>query len=142
MLPFQHNRVVKLQVMGAVFVAALENGVSSDTEEVQPGRFPQGLRNSLCVRHQPRHGANHQYHDRWETTRRATYVYAGRQRRTWRWNSGDGYEVFRGATFLVRPEQAPVESDIFAKRLSSVPAIAPKTDGRIKRLMRRRSKIR
>jgi len=38
MLPF-NNRVVKLQVTGAVIRSALENGVATAAEEVQPGRF-------------------------------------------------------------------------------------------------------
>src|SRR5207244_8971143 len=54
MLPF-NNRVVKLQVTGAVIRAALENGVATAAEEVQPGRFPQvsGLRYAFDTSRKP-----------------------------------------------------------------------------------------
>src|SRR6266446_6251847 len=54
-LPF-NNRVVKLQVTGAVIRAALENGVSTAAEEVQPGRFPQvsGIRYAFDTSRPPR----------------------------------------------------------------------------------------
>jgi hypothetical protein len=42
--------------------------------------------------------------------------------------------MFRNAPLLIRPEQGPIESDILQKAIASVPAIAPKTDGRIKRV--------
>ncbi len=42
--------------------------------------------------------------------------------------------MFRGATFLIRPEQAQLETDILQKAIAAVPAIAPKLDGRIKRV--------
>jgi hypothetical protein len=46
---------------------------------------------------------------------------------------GDGYEMLRQQKFLVRPEQGPIESEVLLQAISSQPAIAPKTDGRIKR---------
>src|SRR5713101_5434565 len=48
MLPF-NNRLVKLKVTGAVIRAALENGVSTAVEELQPRRFAQvaGIRYSF-----------------------------------------------------------------------------------------------
>lgn len=132
-LPF-NNRVVKLQVTGAVIRAAIENGVSTAAEEVQPGRFPQvsGMRYAFDTSRPP-----HQ--------RITSITIAGKpldERRTYSLatttylavEGGDGYEMLRGATFLVRPEQAPVESDILLKAISSVPAIAPKADGRVKRV--------
>src|SRR5882762_6871170 len=139
MLPF-NNRVVKLQVMGAVIRAALENGVSTAAEEVQPGRFPQvsGIRYAFDTSRPP-----HQ--------RITSITIAGKpldERTTYTLTTttylavefGDGYEMFRGANFLVGPEQAPVESDILLKAIAAVPAIAPKTDGRIKRVDAARDK--
>jgi 5'-nucleotidase len=131
MLPF-NNRVVKLQVSGTVIRAALENGVSTAAEEVQPGRFAQvsGIRYTFDTSRPPRQ-------------RITSITIAGKpldERRTYTLTTttylavegGDGYDMFRGATFLVPPEQAPIESDILLKAIASVPAIAPKTDGRIK----------
>jgi 5'-nucleotidase len=132
-LPF-NNRVVKLQVTGAVIRAAIENGVSTATEETQPGRFPQvaGLRYVFDTSRPPRQRitsitiAGKPLDDR-RTYTLATTTYLAVE-------AGDSYDMLRGVTFLVRPEQAPVESDILLKAISSVPAIAPKTDGRIKRV--------
>jgi hypothetical protein len=42
--------------------------------------------------------------------------------------------MFRKGTLVVRPEQAPSETDILLKAIASVPSIAPKTDGRIHRI--------
>jgi 5'-nucleotidase len=132
-LPF-NNRVVKLQVTGAVIRAAIENGVSTATEEIQPGRFPQvaGIRYAFDTS-RPSHQritsitiAGKPLDDRRMYTL-ATTTYLAVE-------AGDGYDMFRGATFLIRPEQAPIESDILLKAIASVPAIAPKTDGRITRV--------
>jgi 5'-nucleotidase len=49
-------------------------------------------------------------------------------------DAGDGYTMFRNGTLLIPTAQAPIESDILQKAIASVPAIAPKTDGRIKRV--------
>ncbi len=133
MLPF-NNHVVKLKVTGAIIRTALENGVSTAAEELQPGRFAQvsGIRyvfdasrppgrriTSVTIDGKPLDGG------RTYTLATTTYLAV---------EAGDGYEMFRGATFLVRPEQGPIESDVLLKAISSVPAIAPKTDGRIKRV--------
>ncbi len=132
-LPF-NNRVVKLQVTGAVIRAAIENGVSTATEEIQPGRFPQvsGIRYAFDTGRPPRQRITSitvagKALDERRTYTLATTTYLAVE-------AGDGYDMFRGATFLVRPEQAPIESDILLKAIASVPAIAPKTDGRIKRV--------
>jgi 5'-nucleotidase len=132
-LPF-NNHVVKLQVTGALIRAALENGVSHSVEETQPGRFPQvsGIRYAFDTSRQP--GArltsvavNGKPLDDRRTYSLATTTYLAVE-------FGDGYEMFRGATFLIRSEQAQLETDILQKAIAAVPAIAPKVDGRIKRL--------
>ncbi len=132
-LPF-NNRVVKLQVTGAVIRAALENGVSTAAEEVQPGRFPQvsGLRYAFDTSRKP--GArltsvivNGKPLDDRQIYTLATTSYLAVE-------GGDGYEMLRGLTFLIRPEQGPIESDILLRAISSVRSIAPKADGRIKRV--------
>jgi hypothetical protein len=42
--------------------------------------------------------------------------------------------MFRNAKLVIRPEQALTESDLLQKAIASVPSIAPKTDGRTKRI--------
>ena len=114
--------------------AALEHGVATAVEEVQPGRFPQvsGLRytfdttrkpgsrvTSISINGQP-------INDRRMYTLATTNYVAI--------DAGDGYDMFRNAKMLIRPEQGPTESDLLQRAIASVPSIAPKTDGRIKRI--------
>ena len=46
---------------------------------------------------------------------------------------GDGYSMFKGATVKIPPERAPIDVDVVRKALGTR-AIAPKVEGRIKRL--------
>jgi len=133
MLPF-NNRVVKVQVTGAVIRAALEHGVATAVEEEQPGRFPQvsGLRYAFDTSRKPGAritsitiGGRPLDEKRSYTLAATTYLVL---------DAGDGYDMFRGATLLIQPEQAQVESEILQKAITAVPAIAPRTDGRIKRV--------
>lgn len=133
MLPYS-NRVVKLQVTGAVIRAALEHGVGSLGEESQPGRFPQVS------------GLRYEYHASRKPGARITSITVNSKpledRRTYTLattnyiaiDAGDGYSMFRNATVLIPAAQAPIESEILQKAIASVPAIAPKIDGRIKRI--------
>ena len=132
-LPF-NNRVVKLQVTGAVIRAALEHGVATAAEEAQPGPFPQvsGIRYEFDTSRKP--GArllsvtvNGKPLDDRQIYTLATTTYLAVE-------GGDGYEMLRNKTFLIRPEQAPVESDVLLKAIASVRAISPNTDGRLKRI--------
>jgi 5'-nucleotidase len=132
-LPF-NNKVVKIQLSGVLLRAALEHGVGSIGQEAQPGRFPQvsGLRYTYDATRKP--GAritsvlvNGKPLDDKRNYTLATTSYVAL-------DAGDGYEVFRQATVLIRPEQAPQEADILLKAIRRVRAIAPKVDGRVKRL--------
>ena len=132
-LPF-NNKVVKMELTGATIRAALEHGVATAIEEVQPGRFPQvsGLRYVFDTSRKP--GArvtsisiNGQPLDDRRMYTLATTNYLAI-------DAGDGYDMFRNAKLLIRPEQGPMESTLLQKSIASVPSIAPKTDGRIKRI--------
>jgi 5'-nucleotidase len=132
-LPY-NNKVVKMQLSGAVIRAALEHGVASIGQEAQPGRFPQvsGVRYAYDATRKP--GAritsitiNGQPLNDKRTYTLATTTYVALE-------AGDGYDMFRNAPLLIRPEQAPSETDILQKAIASVRAIAPKIDGRIKRV--------
>jgi 5'-nucleotidase len=132
-LPY-NNKVVKMQLSGAVIRAALEHGVASIGQETQPGRFPQvsGLRYAYDASRKP--GAritsitvNGKPLDDKRTYTLATTTYVALE-------AGDAYDMFRNAPLLIRPKQAPSETDILQKAIASVRAIAPKADGRIKRV--------
>jgi hypothetical protein len=49
-------------------------------------------------------------------------------------DGGDGYTMLKGATIIIPPERAPTDSDALQRAISLVRAIAPKLEGRIKRL--------
>jgi 5'-nucleotidase len=132
-LPY-NNKVVKVQLSGAVLREALEHGVASLGVEAQPGRFPQvsGIRfvfdtgrppgkriTSITINGKPLEDS------RTYTLATTSYVAI---------DAGDGYDMFRKGTLVIRPEQAPSETDILLKAIGRVPAIAPKTDGRITRV--------
>lgn len=132
-LPY-NNRVVKLQLTGAVIRAAFEHGVASIGVEAQPGRFPQvsGLRFEYDARRKP--GArvtsitiNGKPLDDKRTYTLATTNYVAI-------DAGDGYDMFRNVPLVTGPEQGPSETDILLKAIASAPSIGPKTDGRIKRV--------
>ena len=131
-LPFK-NKLIKIEVTGATLRAALEHGVSRSAEDAEPGRFPQvsGIQFSfdgsrpagnrvveLTVNGQP--------FDRAKKYSLATTTFTA--------NGGDGYSMFKGLPVLLSPEKAPIDSDALQRAISSVAAIAPKVQGRIKRL--------
>jgi 5'-nucleotidase len=133
MLPF-NNRVVKIEVTGAQMRAALENGLSTVAEEVQPGRFPQvsGIRYVFDASHPPGSRltsvtVNGKPLDDQKIYTLATTSYLAVE-------GGDGYQMLRNLKFLIRPEQNFSESDLLLRAISSQRAIAPKIDGRIKRM--------
>ena len=49
-------------------------------------------------------------------------------------DGGDGYSMLKGARLLIPREQAPFDSDVLRAAIAAKKVIAPKTDGRIKRL--------
>jgi 5'-nucleotidase len=132
-LPF-NNRVVKVQITGAVLRAALENGLSTVAEEAQPGRFPQvsGIRysfdasrpsgarlTSVTVNGKPL------LDDAIFTMATTTYLAV---------EGGDGYTMLRNLKFLIKPEANLIESEVLLRAISKAHTIEPKTDGRITRL--------
>jgi 5'-nucleotidase len=132
-LPFK-NKLVKIEITGATLRAALENGVSRSAEDAEPGRFPQvsGIQFSfdaskpagsrivdLKVNGQPLDET------RKYTLAAPTFVAI---------DGGDGYTVLKGSTVVLPPERAPLDSEALERAIRSVRAIAPKVEGRIKRL--------
>ncbi|HKR10462.1 MAG TPA: 5'-nucleotidase C-terminal domain-containing protein [Pyrinomonadaceae bacterium] len=132
-LPFK-NKLVKIEVTGATLKAALEHGVSRTAEDSQPGGFPQvsGIEFSfdatrpagsriteLTVNGQPLNET------RKYTMATSTFLAL---------DGGDGYAVLKGSQVITPPENAPIDSDALKRMFVGGRAIAPKVEGRIKRL--------
>lgn len=133
MLPFK-NKIVKIEITGATLREALEHGVSRSAEDAEPGGFPQvsGIQFSFDASKPPGSRivelkVNGQPLDemRKYTLVAPTFIAL---------DGGDGYSMFKGATVILPPEKAPLDSEVVQRAISSVRSIAPKVEGRIKRL--------
>ena len=131
-LPF-NNKVVKIQISGAVLRAVLEHGVASIGTEAQPGRFPQvsGVRFTYDASRKPGSRLTSVTVNGKPLADRATYTVAAT---SYVIEGGDGYKAFGSPTFLIRPDQGLSESDLLQQAIGAVPSIAPKVDGRIQRV--------
>ena len=132
-LPFK-NKLVKIEITGAMLKAALEHGVSRVAPGAEPGGFPQvsGVQFSydaskspgsrivdVKVNGQPLNEAG-KY-----TLATSTFIAL---------DGGDGYTMFKGAPVILPPDRAPIDSDALKRVFASGRAVAPKVEGRIKRL--------
>jgi 5'-nucleotidase / UDP-sugar diphosphatase len=136
-LPFK-NKVVKLEITGAELRSMLEHGVARSAEDSEPGRFPQvsGVRFTfdasraagsrvmdVTVNGLP-------LDDKKKYTLATTNFLA---------DGGDGYAVLQGKRMLITPEQGQSDFDLVRLAIAARP-IAPKVEGRIKRVDTVRSK--
>jgi len=133
LLPFK-NKVVKVEVSGAVLRQVLEHGVARSAEDAEPGRFPQvsGIRYTFDARRPAGSrivdvsingkplDLNRNY-----TLAATDYVAI---------DGGDGYAMFKGVRVLLPRERAQFDSDVLQAAIVARKTIAPSTDGRIKRL--------
>jgi len=132
-LPFK-NKVVKIELDGATLRQALEHGVARSAEDAEPGRFPQvsGVNFSfdatrpagsrivnLTVAGKPLEPAK-KY-----TVATSDYLAI---------DGGDGYAILKGARLLIPREQAKFDSDVLRAAIALKKTIAPKVEGRIKRI--------
>jgi 5'-nucleotidase len=132
-LPFK-NKVVKVELSGAMLRQVLEHGVARSAEDAEPGRFPQvsgiefafnGTRPagsrimSLTVNGKPL--------DEKKNYTLATSDYLAI-------DGGDGYEMFKEMRLLTPRERAPFDSEVLQAAIVAKKTIAPKVEGRIKRL--------
>lgn len=131
-LPFQ-NPIVKIEATGAQIKAALENGVSQVSEESESGRFPQVS------------GVQFEFDGRRPVGSRVVKVIINGQpldeKRAYTLASsnyliegGDGYSMFKTPKYLIPAESAEIDSTILANLILRVGEVAPKVEGRIKRL--------
>lgn len=133
MLPFK-NKLIKIEITGATLRAALEHGVSRSAEDAEPGGFPQvsGIQFSFDA---SRPAGSRivavkvnglPLNDTRKYTLTTTTFLAI--------DGGDGYSMFKGATVVLPPEKAPLDSEAVQRAITSVRSIAPKVEGRITRL--------
>jgi 5'-nucleotidase len=131
-LPFK-NKLVKLEVTGKTLRSMIEHGVSRSAEDAEPGRFPQisGIQFSfdasrpalsriveINVNGRPLNDS------RTYTLATSAFIYEG----------GDGYSMLKDAKVLITPDRAPLDSEVLQNMIKSLRTIAPKVEGRIKRL--------
>jgi 5'-nucleotidase len=132
-LPFK-NKLIKIEVTGATILAALEHGVARSAEDSEPGRFPQvsgmtfsfdasrpaGSRVSNVLVNRRPIDPSKKY-----SLTTTTFIAL---------DGGDGYSMFKGSPVILAPERAPLDSDVLTKEIRTVRRVAPKVEGRIKRL--------
>ena len=131
-LPFK-NKLIEIEVTGATLRAALEHGVSRSAEDAEPGRFPQvsGVQFTF--------DASRPAGSRIVEARVNGLPLADAKKYSLTTNTfmaldgGDGYTMFKGATVLTPPDKVPLDIDALKKAVGTRP-IAPKVEGRIKRL--------
>ena len=134
LLPFE-NPVVKLQITGTVLRAALENGVSQVVEESESGRFPHvaGMQFEFDGRKPVGSRVvnvtvNGQPLDNQKNYTLACALFVA--------NGGDGYAMLKGAKMLIDPQSAQIDSTVLENAIRSANEIAPKLEGRTRRLDR------
>ena len=132
MLPFE-NPIVKIEATGAQIKAALENGVSQVAETSESGRFPQV--SGMAFEYDARKPAgsrvvsvtiNGQPLDEKKiyTMASPTFLVEG----------GDGYTMFKTSKLLIAAESAAIDSAVLSDFISAAGEVAPKVEGRIKRI--------
>ena len=132
-LPFK-NKVVKVELSGATLRQALEHGVARSAEDAEPGRFPQvsGITFTFDGRRPPGSRIvslliNGKPLDEKKNYTLATSDYVAI-------DGGDGYAMLKTTRLLIPREQARFDSDVLQAAIVAKKVIAPKVEGRIKRL--------
>ena len=132
-LPFK-NKLIKIEITGAILRAAIENGVSRSAEDSQPGGFPQvsGIRFSFDASRKPGSrvvdiAVNGQPLDETRKYSLTTTTFLAL-------DGGDGYSVLKGAPVITAPEKLPLDSDVLQRLISVQKVVRPRVEGRITRL--------
>lgn len=132
-LPFS-NKVVKLELTGATLRTAIEHGLSRSAEDGEPGRFPQvsGIVFAFDVSRPPgsrivdvKVNGQPLVQAKKYTLATTDFLFV---------HGGDGYTMLKNSTVLIPPERGQLDFEILQRAIGSVRAIAPKVEGRIKRL--------
>jgi 5'-nucleotidase / UDP-sugar diphosphatase len=132
-LPFK-NKLVKIEVSGETLRAALEHGVRRSAEDSQPGGFPQV--SGLTFTFDASRLAGSRVVDVKINGRplEATRKYTLTTTTFIALDGGDGYTMFKGAPVIIPPERARLDSDILRREIGRTRRVAPKVEGRIRRL--------
>jgi 5'-nucleotidase len=132
-LPFK-NRVVKLELSGALLRQMLEHGVARSAEDAEPGRFPQvsGVRFTFDARRPAGSRITEITVNGRPLDAQKLYTLAASDYIAI--DGGDGYEMLKSARVLIPRERAQLDSDVVQRVIVTKKTIAPKTDGRIKRI--------
>ncbi len=132
-LPFK-NRVVTVEVSGALLREVLEHGVGRSAEDAEPGRFPQvsGVRFTFDARRPAGSRIVDITVDGKPLDPKKNYTVATSDYIAI--DGGDGYAMLKSARVLIPRERGQFDSDILRQAIASRKVIAPRTDGRIKRL--------
>ena len=132
-LPFK-NKLVKIEVTGTLLREALEHGVAQIANNAQPGAFPQvsGIQFSydasraagerivdLKIKGQPVSPS--------KTYSLTTTTFIAL-------DGGDGYTMLKGTPILTAPERLPLDSDVLKRVFAGGRVLAPRVEGRIRRL--------
>lgn len=132
-LPFE-DPVVKVEVKGAILRKALEHGVSKIGLETEVGGFPQvsGLEFSYDTRKAPNTRVVEVKVKGQPLDDNKTYTLAAG---AYLLKGGDGYAMLKGLKYLISEEDAKVDAVVLSEAIIAAGGmIAPKIDGRIKRL--------
>jgi 5'-nucleotidase len=132
-LPFK-NKVVKLEISGSLMRQALEHGVARSAEDTEPGRFPQvsGVTFTFDARRPPGSRIIDLKINGRPLNDKARYTLATSDYVAL--DGGDGYEMLKQGRVLITREQAKFDSDVLRAAIVARRTIAPKVEGRIKRL--------
>jgi 5'-nucleotidase len=135
-IPFK-NKVLKLELTGAALRTMLEHGVARSAEDSQPGRFPQvsGIRFTFDAGRPPGSRVLEVTVNGMPLDDKKKYSLATTNFLA---DGGDGYDILKGARVLIAPAQAQNDFDVVRQALATRP-VAPRVDGRIKRLDNARS---
>ena len=112
----------------------LEHGVARSAEDAEPGRFPQvsGIRFTFDGRRPPGSRIVDLAINGKPLEEKKTYTLAASDYIAI--DGGDGYAMLKTARVLIPRERGQFDSDVLQAAIAGRKVVAPKTDGRIKRL--------
>jgi 5'-nucleotidase len=132
-LPFK-NKVVKVELSGATLRQVLEHGVARSAEDAEPGRFPQvsGVQFTFDATRPPGSRIISLTVNGKPLDEKRNYTLAASDYVAI--DGGDGYAMFKGTRLLIPRERAQFDSEVLQAAIMAKKVIAPKVEGRIKRL--------
>ncbi|MCA1605848.1 MAG: 5'-nucleotidase C-terminal domain-containing protein [Acidobacteria bacterium] len=133
MLPFK-NKVVKVELSGSTLRAVLEHGVARSAEDAEPGRFPQvsGVKFTFDATRPPGSRIVSVIINGKPLEEKRNYTLAASDYVAL--DGGDGYAMLKGARLLIPRELGRFDSEVVQAAIVARKVIAPKVEGRIKRL--------